>query len=267
MWCDSLRLPCPTRGRRPLNCIDCLARDIGHKIADVCKHLCRTEIHVLGMALCTLSRMRPPSSSSSYISTCPIPRGKWKSNLGKYFGTAQKQFFFLTEFYKVHLEYISTSVLLDKNYSFVSFGQEKSLMGKCFQLIDNPYSGKCWKNGYHPVLQNNKSINLNWSTFYFSYYTLSVTWFCDVRVQEEVLKWYAIIFILFKLIGTDTMEICQTVISCLTIYLSFRMIFHLRLCRFAPLKLSPLISQCAMRHYHPEQISFLPPHIGTVTAN
>ena len=31
----SLRLPCPTRGRRPLNYIDCIARDIGHEIADM----------------------------------------------------------------------------------------------------------------------------------------------------------------------------------------------------------------------------------------
>ena len=28
----SLRLPCPNRGRRPLNYIDCIARDIGHDI-------------------------------------------------------------------------------------------------------------------------------------------------------------------------------------------------------------------------------------------
>ena len=31
----SLRLPCPNRGRRPLNYIDCIARDIGHDIADM----------------------------------------------------------------------------------------------------------------------------------------------------------------------------------------------------------------------------------------
>ena len=31
----SLRLPCPTRGRRPLNYIDCIASDIGHEIADM----------------------------------------------------------------------------------------------------------------------------------------------------------------------------------------------------------------------------------------
>ena len=31
----SLRLPCPTRGRRPLNYIDCIARDIGHETADM----------------------------------------------------------------------------------------------------------------------------------------------------------------------------------------------------------------------------------------
>ena len=31
----SLRLPCPTRGRRPLNYIDCIARDIGREIADM----------------------------------------------------------------------------------------------------------------------------------------------------------------------------------------------------------------------------------------
>ena len=30
-----LRLPCPTRGRRPLNYIDCEARDIQHDIADL----------------------------------------------------------------------------------------------------------------------------------------------------------------------------------------------------------------------------------------
>ena len=31
----SLRLPCPNRGRRPLNYIDCIARDIGHDVADM----------------------------------------------------------------------------------------------------------------------------------------------------------------------------------------------------------------------------------------
>ena len=31
----SLRLPCPTRRRRPLNYIDCIARDIGREIADM----------------------------------------------------------------------------------------------------------------------------------------------------------------------------------------------------------------------------------------
>ena len=30
-----LRLPCPTRGRRPLNYIDCVARDVQHDIADM----------------------------------------------------------------------------------------------------------------------------------------------------------------------------------------------------------------------------------------
>ena len=30
-----LRLPCPTRGRRPMNYIDCIARDIQHDIADI----------------------------------------------------------------------------------------------------------------------------------------------------------------------------------------------------------------------------------------
>ena len=30
-----LRLPCPTRGRRPMNYIDCIARDIQHDIADM----------------------------------------------------------------------------------------------------------------------------------------------------------------------------------------------------------------------------------------
>ena len=31
----SWRLPCPTRGRRPMNYIDCIARDIGHETADM----------------------------------------------------------------------------------------------------------------------------------------------------------------------------------------------------------------------------------------
>ena len=31
----SLRLPCTTRRRRPLNYIDCIARDIGHETADM----------------------------------------------------------------------------------------------------------------------------------------------------------------------------------------------------------------------------------------
>ena len=35
IWCDSLRLPCPTRERRPRNYIDCIARDIGHETADM----------------------------------------------------------------------------------------------------------------------------------------------------------------------------------------------------------------------------------------
>ena len=35
----SLRLPCPTRGRRPLTYIDCIARDIGHEIADMQAHM------------------------------------------------------------------------------------------------------------------------------------------------------------------------------------------------------------------------------------
>ena len=51
----SLRLPCPTRGRRPLNYIDCIARDI---------ETLMTLIY-LARHCCALSRMRPPCSRSS----------------------------------------------------------------------------------------------------------------------------------------------------------------------------------------------------------